>query len=123
MTGWRLFLDDKRYPASGRWVIARSYDDAVWHVENLGFPDYVSFDHDLGMIDDIDPFSERMMIPSIMEKDGYDFAKWLCQHAIDKRIYLRDFFGFAVHSQNPIGAENIRAYISRFMEAQDAGQV
>lgn len=123
MMGYRLFLDDLRFPATPGWVLARSYGDAVWLVENLGFPDYVSFDHDLGWLDDVDPFSERSFVPGANEKDGYDFAKWLCGHAMDRRIYLRDFFGFTVHSQNPIGAQNIRAYISGFMEAQDAGQV
>lgn len=119
--GWKLFLDDERYPVDGGWIIARSYDDAVWCVESYGFPDYVSFDHDLGGMDDCDPFTERMIIPERGERDGYDFAKWLCQYAMDRDIYMRDFFGFVVHSQNPVGAENIRAYIRGFMESQDAG--
>lgn len=119
MTGWKLFLDDERYPVDGTWIIARSYEDAVWCVESYGFPAMVSFDHDLGMPEDDNPFSERVGIFAADERNGYDFAKWLCEHAMDRGIRLTGTFDFVVHSQNPVGARNITSYIRRFMEAQD----
>jgi hypothetical protein len=64
---YKMFLDDVRtvdfiYPKdSDQWILCRSYDEAVVYVQNHGFPNKVSFDHDLG----IDSLS------------GYDFAKYL----------------------------------------------
>lgn len=124
--GWKLFLDDERFPPDGaypyeggEWIIARSYDDAVWCVENYGMPSVISFDHDLGMPGDDDPFTERVGMFSASERSGYDFAKWLCGHAMDRGIRLSGSLDFVVHSQNPVGAANITGYIRRFMEAED----
>lgn len=72
---YQLFLDDERYPVLKKdnwviatpWHIARNYDDAIWYVQNLGVPRFISFDHDLGA------------------------------------------------PQNPVGAENIRAYMENFL--------
>lgn len=94
---YALFLDDEREPVGNDWVIVRSYDEAVAYVEGNGFPSYVSFDHDLGE-----------------GKTGYDFAKWLVEKDMDED-WLPDNFFFYVHSQNPVGAENIRKYIIDYM--------
>ena len=98
---WKLFLDDERYPPddSRDWVVARNFDDAVWFVEHYGFPAYISFDHDLG---------------SEGNRTGMDFAKWFINHAEDVMLQHGGSFTFPdfyVHSQNPVGAENIESYM------------
>lgn len=105
-----IFLDDERWPDEVKWVdignhqwyISRSYFDAVSLIEELGFPDVVSFDHDLGI--DLDG----------KELTGYDFAKYLCQLDMDKGGMPEDF-KFTVHSQNPVGARNIKNYLDMYI--------
>lgn len=105
---YRLFLDDYRFPPSGeKWIIARSMKDAQWYVERFGAPYCISFDHDLAD-DHYDTTQQH-------EETGYDFAKWFCQQVMDGRITLPTDFSFRVHSMNPIGAENIRAYMNNFL--------
>lgn len=96
---WKLFLDDERYPIDNNWVIARNFDDAVWYVTNYGLPYFISFDHDLG---------------SPGNRTGMDFAKWFIDYIIDNDLVVEDF-DFFVHSQNPVGAENIRSLMGQFM--------
>jgi hypothetical protein len=43
-----------------------------------------------------------------------DFAKWLVDYMLDNDIPV-DLLAFRVHSQNPIGAENIRMYLNSFI--------
>jgi hypothetical protein len=97
---WKLFLDDERYPTDNSWVIARNYDDAVWYVKSYGVPYHIAFDHDLG---------------SPANMTGYDFAKWFCAYVEDNNVILDDDFVFTIHSQNPIGAENIKAFMKNFL--------
>ena len=96
---WKLFLDDERYPVDNRWVIARNVDDAIWYITNYGMPSFISFDHDLG------PFKQS----------GMDLAKWLVGYIMDNDVNI-DNFEFYVHSQNPVGAENIRSLINKLKE-------
>ncbi len=102
--GYKLFLDDERYPAdiNPLWIIARNYEDAKWYLETKGMPEHISFDHDLcGAF------------------DGYDFAKYFCEWIIanDKQDDLISHFTFVVHSMNPIGASNIKYYMNNFYKA------
>lgn len=104
---WKLFLDDERYPADNSWVIARNYHDAVWYVENYGLPKFISFDHDLAF--------DHYVIGKPHEFTGYDFAKWFCGYVMDQELALPEGFDFYVHSMNPVGAENIRKYMSHWL--------
>jgi hypothetical protein len=102
---YHLFLDDERYPVLKKgeiFHIARNYDDAEWYVRNLGLPNHISFDHDLG---------------SPKNLTGYDFAKWFCRHIEDNNYTATNLanFTFSVHSQNPVGAENIKTYMNNFL--------
>ena len=95
-----LFLDDERFPPrDGRsWAVARNVPEAIdWVIDN-GFPDYISFDHDLG---------EDALT-------GFDFANWLINLDLDHGT-MPDAFSFVVHSQNPVGAENIRNVINNYL--------
>ena len=114
----KLFLDDIRNPdfvyglgANREWQIARSYDDFVnavlAHWSNEGdLPTHISFDHDLGGVDDdgneLEPGSA---------KTGLDCLKWLIDLCLDLGYSLPDC---SVHSANPVGATNLLALIDNF---------
>ena len=56
--------------------------------------DAVSLDHDLG---------ENL-------KTGYDFIREVVEMALNEKFDLSAVTDFYVHSQNPVGAENIKLY-------------
>lgn len=114
-----LFIDDTREPSFlwieeyvGRegiefarrvdqnWVVARDFDEAADIVTAFGAPRWIAFDHDLGN----------------QSLSGLEFAKWLAAMEMDGHLRLPDDFDYFVHSQNPVGAENIRAYMKNYME-------
>jgi hypothetical protein len=66
-------------------------------VKRLGYPGHISFDHDLGE-----------------EKTGCDVAKWLVQRDI-KWQEMPIYFSYSVHSMNPVGAENIKGVMDRYL--------
>jgi hypothetical protein len=106
MTFWTLFLDDIRFPESvklvgpkSKVIICRSFDDAVWSINNYGMPDFISFDHDLGE-----------------GKTGYDFAKWLGDYIMDNNMKIDSWFTYQVHSANPVGAKNIDEYMKNLIK-------
>lgn len=124
---WNLFLDDERNvedvtwaPRQVReklldeeWVVARSYGDALVEVLNRGFPKFISFDHDLG---------------DETKYTGYDLAKQLVENDIisgnkeSRQGYIfADNFDFYVHSQNPIGKENIENLLNRYIQFKRKG--
>lgn len=91
--GWKLFLDDERWPVNeDDWFIARDFDSVCDLVVEMGFPSYISFDHDLGS-----------------GLSGNDVAQWLIAYLLDNRLRFPGGFDYYVHSQNPIGAANIRS--------------
>jgi hypothetical protein len=92
-----MFLDDERDPALHHHydVIARNYDEAINAITAKGLPKYISFDHDLG--------------PGL---NGLDVAKYMVDHMIVNSITKP--FGYYVHSQNPVGRDNIEGYIEGF---------
>lgn len=90
--GYKLFIDDERFPVGTGWVIARCFIEAKIIVSLDGIPDYISFDHDLG--------------PDGLS--GADFANWMIDHMLINEMLFPASFDYYVHSQNPIGADNIR---------------
>lgn len=119
---YKLYLDDMRNipDLHPDWRLARNYHDALWYVNNYGIPYHISFDHDLADIHyDIPDYghSEDFMVTDSApyEFTGYDFAKWFCNHCMDNQIDLSEFT-YAVHSANPVGAENIRRYMDQFIQ-------
>lgn len=98
---YQIFLDDLRDPQkyypNEEMILCRSYDEAVLVIEEFGIMDFISFDHDLGDVD------------STEEKTGYSFAKFLIDYMIDNKISTE--FSYKIHSSNPVGAENIDAYL------------
>lgn len=110
---YNLFIDDERYPQDvkwasledqrmyrdGEWIIARNWFDVLETVVSLGFPQMISFDHDLGD----------------GEITGYEIAQKLANMVMDGAEIPSDF-EFRVHSKNPVGGENIRRYMENFLK-------
>ena len=98
----RLFIDDVRFPEAdgdgNDWDIVRSSAEAILYVTKYGVPNYISLDHDLGGDD-----------TSIV------FINWLTDRLIDGDEKLPQNFAYAVHSQNPVGAENIRSKMNQIL--------
>jgi len=67
----------------------------------LEFPSFISFDHDLG-----DGLT------------GYDCAKWLVEYDLETGLMPADF-SFYVHSQNPVGASNIKNLLNSYMRNKE----
>ena len=98
---YQLFIDDERYPPSkGEWVIVRSSAEAIQYVTDHGMPSFISFDHDLGGTD-------NAMI----------FVHWLVESHIDGKFDNFLPMGFDVHSQNPVGAKNIRGLLLGYLDS------
>ena len=111
---WNLFIDDERNEIdvtwaprwvrekyrNEEWIAARNWDDVVYLLMIKGFPQFISFDHDLGK----------------NEKTGYDMAKLLVTYLMDGAFELPDGFDYYVHSKNPIGKQNIEAYLDNYLK-------
>lgn len=95
-----LFLDDVRDVP--QWIldderehhVARSGHMFFMFLKEYGSPEHIAFDHDLGF-----------------GPDGYDVAKFFGRGVQNGTYTLSENFSFSVHSANPVGAENIRAYM------------
>lgn len=88
---WKLFLDDERpcpYAESEDWTVARSTEEAKILVMQMGPPERMSLDHDLGGDD-------TAMV----------FVRWLSDNHFEK---LPDW---QIHSANPVGSENLKAFL------------
>ena len=111
---YRLFIDDCRNPIDVKWgtigerklyredewLIARNWAEVLELIVSLGMPKMISFDHDLG---DNQP-------------TGYDIAKHIANLIMNAEYELDPEFSILVHSKNPVGAENIRQYMKKFLE-------
>lgn len=105
MTYW-LFLDDEREPPAPkeRWIVFRNAVDAARYMEQHGCPEHISFDHDLG--------DETFT--------GAWLAKWMTDRWTTggrRHLNMPENFTYTVHSQNPVGAENIKGHIEGFYDA------
>jgi len=96
---YKLFIDDERTPPNNTWTVVRSYEEAIKKIKEKGSPDFISFDHDLGL-----------------GKTGDDFAKWLIDQHLDGNIQFKNNFKFKVHSANPVGKENITKRLNNFLK-------
>ena len=88
-----LYLDDLR-PTPEGFDRVYSYEEFVDYLERKGLPDFISFDHDLGE-----------------DLSGYDCAKYLVEYCLEHQLPLPDY---QVHSQNPVGKENIERLLENF---------
>ena len=89
----QLYLDDLR-PTPEGFDRVYSYEEFVVYLEIKGLPEFISFDHDLGE-----------------DLSGYDCAKYLVEYCLEHQLPLPDY---QVHSQNPVGKENIERLLENF---------
>lgn len=96
---YKLFIDDERFPPddSNEWLIARSSNEAIDIVIKQGTPNFISFDHDLGGDD-----------------TAMRFIWFLIESHIEGSL---DTFptNYYVHSQNPIGVQNIKGLMDNYI--------
>lgn len=102
-----LFIDDLRDSSyvnnNNNLTTVRSSREAIDFVSNFGCPDFISFDHDLGGDD-------TAMI----------FVKWLIEKDMDNNgEIIPSNFSFNVHSQNPVGKQNIESYINGYLRHRE----
>lgn len=127
-----LFLDDYRQPIDcasymyrkgvdckiyhKEWNIVKSYGQFINWINQNGLPDFISFDHDLNDLEELQESLEKNeWFDSISNKEytGMDCAKWLVNYCLDNNKSLPKF---AVHSANPCGASNIEGLLNNFKE-------
>lgn len=88
---WRLFIDDLRQPIRGDCIVARTSQEAIDAVKTRGMPIDIMFDHDLGFND-----------------TSIEFIRWLEEELVEKRLKFPRGFNYSIHSQNPVGRDNIK---------------
>lgn len=102
---YKLFLDDEREPPNDNssWLIARSSSEAISIVESKGIPLFISFDHDLGGDD-----------------TAMRFIWFLINSHMNGTIksFPTDYY---VHSQNPVGVQNIKGLMSSYINTLEGG--
>ena len=126
MSYYRLFLDDIRQPSDvtwvdlppGPWVIVKNYEEFVKTITEKGLPGFVTFDHDLAdehyrksMYNPDRHYNNYYTDGTFKEKTGYECAKWLVEYCLNNCF---PFPTYAVHTMNPIGRENIVAYVESY---------
>lgn len=109
---YKMYLDDVRDPYNG-YLLVRSMAEAVKCIKTNGFPEVISFDHDLGMVG---VNKGNLWVGKEVEAPtGYDFAKWLIEQDMNEPWMLKHNFRFYIHSANPVGAENIRGLLKNYI--------
>ena len=108
-TKWAPFKDEE-------WVVVRTHADFIRTVTDLGLPEKVAFDHDLGdeHYVDANKLSKNTKIidySNFQEKTGYDSAKWLCGYCAKNQVKFPEYY---IHSWNKVGAINIQSYIENY---------
>jgi hypothetical protein len=102
MKTYKLWLDDLRIPTKD-FVWITNYNEFTEHIILNGMPEFISFDHDLGV-----------------GYSGYDCAKWLVEYCLDNDLDLPDY---KVHSMNPVGKNNIESLLENYTTDRDSQKV
>ena len=120
-TNISLYLDDLRIPPKDRdWLVVRSYDEAIEWMNDNGCPQFISFDHDLGMI----LVGTKIVTQDYEAKSGYDVAKWIVQKDLDMSgEFIPADFKYAIHSSNPVGSKNIDMLLSNYLTKKRLGRL
>ena len=104
----RMYLDDLRIPVEEFDFVVRSYDEAISIIKKYGVPKFISFDHDLGADEN-----------GKLLKTGYDLAKWIVEADLDNSYTIPSDFTYKVHSQNPVGKQNIVFLLDGYLKFKD----
>jgi len=115
----RLYLDDIRTPVNDEWIVVRNYEDFTLEIKKFGLERFelISLDHDLGDTAMIEYYNNvktnyDLNYDNILEKTGYDAAKFLVAESMNKKIPLPQIY---IHSANPIGSANMMGYINNYL--------
>ena len=96
---YKMFIDDERFPVFPDWFVARNSFQAIKAIELYGLPIEIAFDHDLGGTDTV-----------------MTFLNYLENYLIDNSLTFPKGFTYSIHSQNPIGVENIKCRMENLLE-------
>lgn len=72
--------------------------ESIQYFQNNPFPEFISFDHDLGE-----------------GKSGYDIVKWIIHAVMDGLVLFPENFTFKCYSANPVGKRNIEETLGSFL--------
>jgi len=119
-----LWLDDVRDPFEDDWlnfscldgnynvVWVKNYEEFTLWVRDNGLPDGINFDHDLAD----EHYTPKQYWSDYKEKTGLDCAKWLVDYCMDYSVELPRWYS---HSANPVGRDNINAYLVGFLKQKE----
>lgn len=126
---YNLFLDDIREPNSSwmsykrelkydlwNWEVVRNYEEFVGKIQELGIPDFVSYDHDLAeshydvsMDQGLDSYQRYLDGIELKEKTGLECAEYLVSILGEGQKHPP----YIVHSMNPVGKQRIENFLLR----------
>jgi len=114
---YKIYLDDIRTPIDKDWIVVRSYNEFVDKINKIGLDniDCISLDHDLGD-SAMKEWHTNVYVNytldynNIIEKTGYDCAKWLVEQWLNGKPVCTVY----THSANAIGSANIMGYINNY---------
>ena len=92
---YKLFIDDERNSPDNSWVVVRSSNQAIDYIKNNGWPEFISFDHDLGGDDTTIVFLKKLI--NIWDNNKIP--------------------EYRVHSANPVGTKNIISFIESWKKS------
>lgn len=102
----RVWLDDIRTPPHDGWIWVKSVPDAKTVIGNHYTRIAVlSLDHDLGMVESGTTDSGLIIADEIEAEKGYKLVLWMAETGLwpEGEIWI--------HSDNPVGVENMAATI------------
>ena len=116
----KLFLDDVRKPYDvfkntlnpifendNDWIIVKTYEEFVDHINNNGLPNTLSLDNDLSF----DHYLPEVPEGGYKEKTGYDCTVWLLDYCVKNNLTLPKWY---VHSANQIAKEKMINLLENF---------
>lgn len=92
----KLFIDDLRESPDVTFFVARSTNQAIKIINEFGWPEFMSLDHDLGGEDTTMVFLKRLVNEI-----------WTDQPIPE----------YLIHSANPVGSDNIRSFMQSWKKS------
>lgn len=111
MSRYNLFIDDqiddinedngiairdpKIVDPSREYIAVKTIEEAIKIIEEKGCPEFISFDHDLGLDKNGNPVETPIL------------AKWLVEKDLDNPGFIPNNFSYQVHSANVYAKNNL----------------
>lgn len=113
----QVFIDDIRDPSwvygfgtDSQWVVVRSGFEFTKWVETNGLPKVISYDHDLGGVDENGNEVDPATVPS-----GMDCAHYVVNYCLDHNVPLPEC---RIHTANSVGRDNLMGLLEGFAKFQ-----